>query len=91
MSDRLLKQCMLAGVSTWSDALDSWGIIASVMVGLQQRSAGVAVTARATAGELGAFERPELTRAEAMLAADHSWNARSKLALLFPMRPQKTN
>ena len=36
MSDRLLKQCMLAGVSTWSDALDSWGIIASVMANVSR-------------------------------------------------------
>jgi regulator of RNase E activity RraA len=57
----LLARCAGIGTSTWSDAMDACGID-GVVRGLTQRSgegrfAACAVTARETAGPLGAFPR----------------------------------
>ena len=59
----LLQRCKAIGTSTWSDALDAYGI-SGVVRGLAQRSgsgrfAGFAVTARERAGTLGSFPRTE--------------------------------
>lgn len=57
----LLSRCASIGTSTWSDAMDACGI-SGVMRGLTQRSgagrfAAFAVTARESAGALGAYPR----------------------------------
>jgi regulator of RNase E activity RraA len=59
----LLQRCKAIGTSTWSDALDAYGI-SGVVRGLVQcsgsgRFAGFAVTARERAGTLGSFPRTE--------------------------------
>src|ERR1700730_16353618 len=59
----LLQRCKVIGTSTWSDALDAYGISGGVR-GLAQRSgsgrfACFAVTARERAGTLGSFPRTE--------------------------------
>jgi regulator of RNase E activity RraA len=61
MTDTLLARCAAMGASTWSDALDACGID-GVLRGISRRAgagrfAGWAVTARETAGPLGAFPR----------------------------------
>ena len=60
----LLARCALIGTSTWSDALDSYGI-SGVLRGLTQRSghgrmAGFAQTARQSVDTLGSFGRSDL-------------------------------
>lgn len=59
----LLARCGRIGASTWSDALDTFGI-AGVMQGIPRRSGegrivGFATTARHTSGLLGSFDRAD--------------------------------
>jgi regulator of RNase E activity RraA len=59
----LLARCARIGSSTWSDALDSFGI-SGLVEGIQRRSGdelivGFATTARQVAGELGRYDRAD--------------------------------
>lgn len=59
----LLARCARIATSTWSDALDTFGI-GGVVEGITRRSgdqciAGFAVTARQVAGELGQYDRAD--------------------------------
>jgi regulator of RNase E activity RraA len=59
----LLARCAKIGSSTWSDALDTFGI-SGLVEGIQRRSGderivGFATTARQVAGELGQYDRAD--------------------------------
>jgi regulator of RNase E activity RraA len=59
----LLARCAKIGSSTWSDALDTFGI-SGLVEGIQRRSGderivGFATTARQIAGELGQYDRAD--------------------------------
>jgi regulator of RNase E activity RraA len=59
----LLARCAKIGSSTWSDALDTFGI-SGLVEGIQHRSGnerivGFATTARQVAGELGQYDRAD--------------------------------
>jgi regulator of RNase E activity RraA len=59
----LLSRCARIGTSTWSDALDTFGIC-GVVEGIEHRSGdervvGFAATARQVAGELGQYDRAD--------------------------------
>jgi regulator of RNase E activity RraA len=69
----LLARCAGIGSSTWSDALDSFGI-SGIVEGIERRSGdqpmvGFAATARQVAGELGQYDRADFAVGKLVAAA----------------------
>lgn len=69
----LLARCVKIGSSTWSDALDTFGI-SGIVEGIERRSGderivGFAVTARQVVGELGQYDRADFAVGKLVAAA----------------------